>query len=75
MPLVKQNDVQFLKKLARGSAAIKKAAGANRCGDCTSSVLNDGGVGYCVMNQNYEGNNLRIFRDTAYACPQFQAKT
>lgn len=75
MPRAKDDDTEFSKKLARGSAAIKKAAGDNRCGGCTHSILGDGGIGYCAVNQNYEGNSLRIFRDSAYACPRFQTRS
>lgn len=69
-----KNETEFSKKLARGSSAIKKAAGKNTCGGCTHAIVGDGGVGFCAVNENYEGGSLRIYRDTAYACKRFQAR-
>ena len=74
MSYLKDNDTAFSKKLTRGSAAIKKAAGGNTCGNCISSIFNKGATGFCAAVENYEGNNLRIYRETAYACSRFQAR-
>lgn len=67
-------DTAFSRKLARGSAAIKKAAGGNKCGGCEHALLGAGGIGHCASNENYEGNSLRIYRDTAYACARFRPR-
>lgn len=70
----REEETEFSKKLARGSAAIKKAAGSNTCGGCASSILSESGLGFCAVNENYEGNSLRIYRDTAYACSRFSVR-
>lgn len=67
-------DTEFSKKLARGSAAIKKAAGDKKCGACVHALLGAGGIGHCATNENYEGDNLRIYRETAYACARFRPR-
>jgi hypothetical protein len=74
MPRANDDETEFSKKLARGSAAIKKAAGDNTCGLCTHAIVGEGGIGFCATNENYEGNSLRIFRDTAVACKKFQTR-
>lgn len=66
------DDTEFTKKLARGSAAIKKAAGDRQCGACAHAILGGGGVGHCAVSENYEGNGLKIYRKTAYACAKFR---
>jgi hypothetical protein len=74
MPRANNDETEFSKKLARGSAAIKKAADGNTCGGCAHAIVGDGGIGFCAVNENFEGSSLRIFRDTAYACKRFQAR-
>lgn len=74
MPRAKDDDTEFSKKLARGSAAIKKAAGDKTCGGCAHAILGDGGIGFCATNENYEGNSLRIYRDNAFACRRFKPR-
>jgi hypothetical protein len=70
----RDDETEFSKRLARGSEAIKKAAGNKTCGGCTSAILGEGGLGFCSTNENYEGDNLRIYRNTAYACARFNAR-
>jgi len=70
----RDEESEFSKKLSRGSAAIKKAAGSNTCGGCSHSILGEGGLGFCAINENYEGDSLRIYRDDAYACSRFNVR-
>lgn len=75
MPRPADKKTAFERKLVRGGASIKKAAGDRRCGDCANAIMHSESTGICGANENVEGESLRIYRVNAYACIRFKVLT